>query len=176
MASFKDFHDKNTKIAENEFNKLGELPAVLTAQRENGSIFCCFKSFDNEDEKNFTFTVYKTLIVLENVMRYSFACEAWFIKSHDDKLLTKPSQHSDRRECLQIVSANKNGRVLSDMFFIERSETDTLLIKEKPDNFKDVKGVVANLFHLANQNKPIPQQYYDDYQKIAKPDWFREIV
>ena len=125
MISFKDFHDKNTIIAEREFKKFGELPAVLTAQRENGSIFCCFKSFDNEDEKNFTFTVYKTLIVLENVMRYSFACEAWFIKSHDDKLLTKPSQHSDRRECLQIVSANKNGRVLSDMFFIERSETNT---------------------------------------------------
>ena len=176
MISLQDFHDKNTKIAENEFNKLGELPPVLTALRKNGSIFCCFKSFDNDDEKKWTFHIYETLMVLENVIMYSFATEAWFIKSHDGKLLTKPSQHSDRRECLQIVSANRKGKVLSDMFLIERSETNALLIKEKPDNFKDVKGVVANLFHLANQNKPIPQQYYDDYQKIAKPDWFHEIV
>ena len=176
MISFKDFHDKNTIIAENEFNKLGELPAVLTAQRENGSIFCCFKSFDNDEEKNFTFTVYKTLIVLENVIMYSFATEAWFIKSHDSKLLTKPSHHSDRRECLQIVSANRKGKVLSDMFLIERSETDTLLIKEKPDNSAIINGTVANLFNLANQNKPIPQQHRDEYQKMVKPDWFREIV
>ena len=176
MASFKDFHDKNTKIAENEFNKLGELPAVLTAQRENGSVFCCFKSFDNEDEKNFTFTIYKTLIVLENVVRYSFACEAWFVQSHDDKLLTKPSQHSDRKECLQIISVDKFGEVLSDMFFIERTETGSILIENKPGKIRSTNGAIVNLFHLANQNKPIPQQYYDDYQKIAKPDWFREIV
>jgi len=94
----------------------------------------------DDDEKEIALDVVRDMFKEHQVQRFVCVVEAWVVKGADPKALfaERPSQHPDRREVIRIQAEDRDGSVLSGMYYILRPEHGPATLSELHEDPPDM--------------------------------------
>jgi len=168
------FHQTNIRTAKSIFTKKGELHATLLALTNNKMIVCG-KHFENDDEKQAVYNMYAIIMLVNKVSMYTFFSEMWFSQERMPGPYLLPSQQSDRKEGIFIITRDKQNALFKNLEIVRTTDTVKLVNSEF-----DGHGVSdsVNLFDRINTSTATEKelrQYKAEFDALPKPDWYSEF-
>lgn len=155
----KKFHSIVMIASEKFYLKQHTLNFTLFAPLKNEKIMMCAKSFDNNAEKQFTFDMYASLLLLNECEFYSITGEIFFYQTTDMSDSITPSQHPARKEGIFTLSVDRKGKNIPYLREIKNNQFVSEWIPQQGDMFS---GNLNELFNRAAFKNP------DDAEKIIK--------
>ena len=154
----RNIHKDSQAILEQLFTRLDHINTMVFYYRPDGKIYCMSRTFESDDEKQYTFDYYSKILMLENALAYSFISEMWFstVAEKDYKPDIRPMHRSDRKEGVLIVTVKKTStKCISSMYEILRSENSKeLKYLKNMGKFQDN----VRLFERCYVKHPIPDK------------------
>ena len=170
------FHRITTSVSKKSFFEGGDLPGIVYALTDDKLVYFS-RQFTNDAEKQDVFNIYSTLLAILNAKFYSFASEMWFAPETQTPFL-KPSQQSNRKEGILIVTEDRFDNEEFTMLEILRNPAGNQLVDAFPEGKSDYFGNNIKLFERVKAHKAPPgfiQAAIDHFNKLPKPSWYHEI-
>jgi hypothetical protein len=167
------FHQTNIQLMKNRFADQGRIPSMMLAVTLDNRMIACARQFENSKEKAWVYDMYSVILFVKDATMYSFLSEMWFSVQKPGPFVA-PSDQSDRKEGLFIVTRDIKGNALYKSFEIERDKIGARLIKTQFDDGEAVDGI--NLFKRLGPNRDLPMDTIRaEYEKIDKASWYSEF-
>jgi hypothetical protein len=125
IPTLREIFDLAQKNSKRVFLEDGELVPIWHGVPEDPSaaqLLIC-SPWNGDDEKYQAIETIRDVFKQHRVVRYVFVVEAWAVTGKDPSIMRcRPSENPDRREILRIQAEDRDGSVLSGMYYILRPE------------------------------------------------------
>lgn len=105
--------------------------------------------WNNPFEKEIYISAMRMLIREKAIVAYSFVTEAWLatVAPHQAELAKiPPSQRSNRKDILMIMSRHRDGEYYMTQYEVEYDADGKVTLSEPDHNSQEVEGLMGNLF------------------------------
>lgn len=156
----REIFDCALRCAADIFNKNEEhsVAPMWHAIAGNGEHMLICTPWTSDLDKDIALAGLRDMFCELDVQRYAFICEGWVVVLNKQNmsvggLVTRASNHPDRREVVRIVAEDRTGRTLSGHYQILRPEHGPPKLspfKEDPPGIK-AGGRMANMFERSER-------------------------
>lgn len=142
MNTAKEMMDHLAGFAKRTFEDHGEIIPMWVIIGKNDDIVPILSPFSSDEEKDATAEFIRSKAKEMDAKPVGFMCEAWVVEAKaGTKIDCQPSQHTDRREVIQIYAEDKPGSLFG-TYYILRPEHG----KAKLSPFKVFDGDASGRF------------------------------
>lgn len=152
MSKLEEMMDAAFKSASQIVAEGQELMAIFLAEDAEGKRMVIGAPWENNEQKQQTFTVLRSLFAEKNVVRYVNVVEAWCVEGSNEEDLKKviPSESPNRIEVVMISGVDRATGSKVRPYLLKRDKERPYLV-EMPDWQKGhFDGQMVNLIKKAN--------------------------